>query len=111
MTRHRTTQPRDFGLKADSIPDEWLLPPEKTESEKELTALKDENARLKKAEPSFVIQCLGSADTEIERYEISVPRFKPLTAAETNALMQRLKERFPLGNRLPPAGIYLSLPA
>ena len=87
---------QDLELAANIIPDEWLLPPEKTESEKELAALKAENARLKKAEPSFVIQCLGSADTEIERYEISVPRFKPLTAAETNALMQRLKERFPL---------------
>ena len=83
-------------LAVDIIPDEWLLPPENTGSEKELTALKDENARLKKAEPSFVIRCLGSADTEIERYEISVPRFKSLTAAETNALMQRLKKRFPL---------------
>ena len=80
-----------LGLTADIIPDEWLLPPEKTESEKELAALKAENVRLKKAEPSFVIQCRDSADTEI-----SVPRFKPLTAAETNALMQRLKERFPL---------------
>ena len=78
-----------LGLTADIIPDEWLLPPEKTESEKELAALKAENVRLKKAEPSFVIQCRDS-------YEISVPRFKPLTAAETDALMQRLKKRFPL---------------
>ena len=78
-----------LGLTADIIPDEWLLPPEKTESEKELAALKAENVRLKKAEPSFVIQCRDS-------YEISFPRFKPLTAAETDALMQRLKKRFPL---------------
>ena len=87
---------RSLGLTADMIPNKWLLPPEKTESEKELTALKDENARLKKAEPSFAIRCLDSADTEIDCYEISFPLFKPLTAAETDALMQRLKERFPL---------------
>ena len=87
---------RGLELAADVIPNDWLLPPEKTESEKELGALKAENARLKKAEPSFAIRCLDSADTAIDRYEISVPRFKPLTAAETNALMQRLKERFPL---------------
>ena len=47
-----------------------------------------------------MIQCLDSADTEIERYEISVPRFKPLTAAETNALMQR----FPLETDFQPRG-------
>ena len=87
---------RDFGLKAKIIPDKWLLPPEKTESEKELADLKAENARLKKAEPSFAIRCLDSTDTEIERYETSVPRFKPLTTAETNTLIQRLKERCPL---------------
>ncbi len=85
-----------LGLVADVIPDAWLLPPEKTESEKELAALKAENVRLKKAEPSFVIRCLSSTGTEVERYEISCPRFKPLTAAETTSLTQRLNERFPL---------------
>lgn len=87
---------RSLGLAADVIPDAWLLPPEKTESEKELAALKAENTRLKKAEPSFAIRCLGNAETEIKRYEICVPQFKPLTDAETHTLMQRLKERFPL---------------
>ena len=83
-------------MAADVIPDEWLLPPENTESEKELAALKAENARLKKAEPYFAIQCLDGAGAEIERYEASFTWFKPLTDAETNALMQHLKERFPL---------------
>ena len=83
-------------LAADVIPDEWLLPPENTESEKELAALKAENARLKKAEPYFAIQCLDGAGAEIERYEAAFTWFKPLTDAETNALMQHLKERFPL---------------
>ena len=87
---------RDLGLTADIIPDKWLLPPENTESEKELAALKAENARLKRAEPSFVIRCLGSTGAEVECHEISFLRFKPLTDTETSALMQRLKERFPL---------------
>ena len=87
---------RALGLKADVIPDEWLLPPESTETEKELTALRLENARLKKAEPQFEIQCLDSAGIEIQRYECSFTWFDPLTDAETNNLMQCLKERFPL---------------
>lgn len=95
---------RSLGLTADVIPDDWLLPPEKTESEKKLAALQAENERLKKAEPSFMIRCLDSADTEVGRYEISVPRFKPLTDTETTALMQRLKERFPLETDFGPKG-------
>ena len=81
---------------ADMIPDEWLLPPENTENEKELADLKAENARLKKAEPYFAIQCLDGAGATIEHYEASFAWFEPLTDAETNALMQHLKERFPL---------------
>ena len=87
---------RGLGLVADVIPDEWLLPPETTKSEKELVAIKAENARLKKAEPSFEIRCLNSAGKEIERHESSITWFKPLTDSETNALMQQLKEHFPL---------------
>ena len=40
---------RGLGLVADVIPDEWLLSPENTESEKEMAALKTENARLKES--------------------------------------------------------------
>ena len=87
---------RAHGLTTHTIPDEWLLPPESTETEKELTALRVENARLKKAEPQFEIQCLDSAGIEIQRYECSFTWFDPLTDAETNELMQCLKERFPL---------------
>ena len=87
---------RSLELVADVIPDEWLLPPENTENEKELADLKAENARLKKAEPYFAIQCLDGTGAEIERYEASFTWFEPLTDAETNALMQHLKERFPL---------------
>ena len=95
---------RGIGLTANIIPDEWLLPPEKTESEKKLAALKAENKRLKKAEPSFVIRCLSSTGAEVKRYKISCPRFKPLTDAETTALMRRLKERFPLETDFGPKG-------
>ena len=87
---------RAHGLTTHIIPDEWLLPPESAETEKELTALRVENARMKKAEPQFKNQCLDSAGIEIQRYECSFTWFDPLTDAETNDLMQCLKERFPL---------------
>ena len=87
---------KSLGIAADVIPDEWLLPPENTRAEKEFTALKEENARLKKAEPSFAIRCLNSDETEIECYEFSYTWFEPLTDDQIDGLMQRLKDRFPL---------------
>ena len=85
-----------YGLATDIIPDVWLLSPENTEPEKELTALRLENARLKNAEPQFESQCLDRAGIEIQRYECSFTWFDPLSDAEIDDLMQYLKERFPL---------------
>ena len=55
LLTHDTTplyMAQGVGLPADVIPDDWLLPPETTETEKELNQLKIENARLKKSEPA-----------------------------------------------------------
>ena len=62
---------RGLGLTADVISDDWLLPPETTATEKELASLKTEYARLKKAEPSISIRCMGQSNSVIERYEAS----------------------------------------
>ena len=83
-------------LTADMIPDDWLLPPEITETEKRLQSLEIENARLRKAEPSFSIRFLDQTDTEAERYQASYTWFDPLTDTEVDELMQCLKDRFPL---------------
>jgi hypothetical protein len=87
---------QSLNLATDVIPDEWLLPPENTESEKELAALKAENARLRKAEPYFEIEFLAGAETKAERYETSHTWFEPLSDDEIDVLMQRLTERFPV---------------
>ena len=83
-------------LKADMIPDGWLLQPENSELEKELATLKDENVRLKKAEPSISIRCLDQSNTEIDLYCTSYTWFEPLTEEQVGGLMQRLKNRFPM---------------
>ena len=87
---------RSLGVQADIIPDDWLLPPEKTESERRLTVLEAENARLKSAEPSVSLRCANPSDTEVDRYSETFTWFEPLTDAEVDGLMQRLKARFPL---------------
>ena len=85
-----------LGLTADAISDDWLLPPETTETEKELASLKAENTRLTKAEPFFLIRCMDQSDNDLERYDASYTWFEPLTDAEVDELMQRLKNHFPL---------------
>ena len=96
---------RGLGLVADVIPDGWLLPPESTASERELTSLRSENARLKKAEPSCSIRCVDRSGVELEDYHADVVSFEPLTDEQVDELMQRLQDRFPLatdfGSRRP----------
>ena len=94
-----------LGLSADIISDDWLLLPETTETEKELTNLRLENARFRKAEPSFAIRCTDHTGGDVERCESSFTWFTPLTESEVGGLMRQLKARFPLeddyGSRKP----------
>ena len=87
---------RSLGLTADRIPENWLLQPESTEAERELGALRSEIARLKKAEPSFSVRCVGHSDTELKHYHASFTWFEPLTDDQVDELLLRLKARFPL---------------
>ena len=87
---------RGLGLKADQIPDSWLLPPESTQTEKELASLKAKYVRQKKMEPSISIRCLGQANSEIESFDVSYTWFEPLTDQQVHELMRRLEDRFPL---------------
>ena len=87
---------RGLGIAADPISDDWLLPPENTEAERRLAALEAENARLKSAEPSLSIHCTDQANAKVDRLCASFTWFEPLTDTQIDALMQRLKARFPL---------------
>ncbi len=87
---------RGLRVQENIISDDWLLPPEKTESEKKLADLKAENARLKSAEPSVSLRCANPSDTEVDPYSATFTCFEPLTDTEVDGLMQRLRARFPL---------------
>lgn len=93
---------RGLGVQADTIPDNWLIPPEKTESEKRLAVLEAENARLKSAEPSVSLRCANPSDTKVDQYSATFTWFEPLTDTEVDGLMQRLRARFPLATDFGP---------
>lgn len=94
---------RGLGVQADIISDDWLLPPEKTESERRLAVLEAENARLKSAEPSVSLRCADPSDTEVDQYSATFTWFEPLTDTEVDGLMQRLRARFPLATDFGPS--------
>lgn len=102
LLTHDTTplyKARGLGITADRISDDWLRPPESTKAERRLTALEAENARLKSAEPSLSIRCTDQTNAEIDRLYASFTWFEPLTDTQVDALMQRLRARFPLATK------------
>lgn len=93
----------DVGLAAHQILDDWLLPSEPTKVERELASLKQENDRLKKAEPSMSLRCVDQSDSHVETYEYAYKYFDPLTGVQIDELMDRLRACFPLATNFGPA--------
>ena len=50
---------RAVGVAIEPVPDEWLLPPEPSETDKRIRSLEAEVARLKENEPKITIQCVA----------------------------------------------------
>jgi len=83
-----------------------LLPDEATEAERKAAALEAENARLKSTEPSVLVRCEDPTGTDVDCYRVSYTRCKPLTEAEVNHLMEKLRDRFPIAiDFMPPPPI------
>lgn len=78
------------------IPDDWLLPPESNEAEKEITKLREEVKRYRKTEPQFEISCLNQNGDDINSFEFESVCYEPLTETEISELMHKLTCQFPL---------------
>ncbi|WP_417782560.1 PIN domain-containing protein [Terasakiella pusilla] len=85
-----------IGVEFFVIPDEWLLPPEQDERDKEMSALKQEVKKLKKDQPEFKV--------EWENEEKGV-RYRELSDTEVQALLEELKTKNPLYDLLNSEGI------
>lgn len=80
------------------VPDEWLLPPERSADEKEILRLNTELARLKKAEPEFSLVATDIAGKKIERMETEYRFYDALSPSEIEGLMGLILERNPSSN-------------
>ncbi|MGB9366215.1 MAG: PIN domain-containing protein [Xanthobacteraceae bacterium] len=90
------------GLAVAAIPDDWLLPPESTEGEKKLASMERELSRLKKAEPEFKILCVNDKNEQLDRLDIEVAQYEPLSPSAVEDFMAQLSQRFPLATDFGP---------
>lgn len=87
---------RGHDLSVSPIRDDWLLPPENNEDEREVARLRQEVAQLKKAEPQFDIRCVDSNGAEIEVLELTHRTYQPLSEDDISHCMDLLKRKFPV---------------
>ncbi len=86
---------RGLGLSFISVKEDWILPPENNEANREITRLKNEIAQLKKAEPEFHIKCLDSNDIEVDSLEIKYPIYEPLSERDISEFVDLLRSKLP----------------
>ena len=87
---------RGLGLSVAPIRNEWLLPPENNDEEREVARLKQEIAQLKNAEPQFDIECLDGEGAEIDVLELTHEIYSPLNEDDVSHCLDLLGSRFPI---------------
>lgn len=84
------------GVEFIPIPDEWLMAPETSESDKEITKLKTEISRLKKTEPIVSIKFKSQTLDGAEISNIEKIIYSPLTDEQLSMLVEKIVENIPL---------------
>jgi hypothetical protein len=83
------------GVGLEPIPDEWLLPPESSETDKTIKALRDEVERLKSSGPLVTIVLAGRDDLK-PVLEGEVVLYQPLSPNEVQGQMERIRQCLPI---------------
>ena len=68
------------------IPDEWVIPPERSDTDRELVRLKEEVDKLKKSEPKFTIRNTDVHGVDIDSIQCERNAYSPLTDVQTDTL-------------------------
>lgn len=84
------------GLQIAEVPDGWLLKPEKSVREKEISALKAEIAQLKGQEPRIEIECRSEGGTTLTEITADLHRFSALSKEQVEELINLLRELRPI---------------
>ena len=84
------------GVPVMPVPDEWLLPPEPSESDRKLRTLEAEIAKLKDQEPRFSVHCVGEQGQNLSRFDFQITRYSAIPETEISELVNTLKRRMPV---------------
>ena len=87
---------KSLGLPFVPIKEDWLLPPENNEQQREIARLNREIDQLKKLEPNFLIRCRDDKEREVSELEVECRVYAPLDDGDIRELTELLKERFPI---------------
>ena len=86
---------RNLGIPYIRIPDDWLMPPEPDDREREIQQLKRQLQEFQAQEPEFNFSCDQMSADQSGKVEIAYGAFQPLTSRERDQLLERLQERYP----------------
>ena len=84
------------------IPDEWIMPPERNDTERDIVRLKKELEELSKSEPRFAIRNIDAHGADIDSIQCERNAYSPLTDVQTDNLLETLKNEFPLATDFGP---------
>lgn len=82
------------GVKFNKIPDEWLLAPETSESDKKIGQLQAELTRLKKTEPNIEIRFENEATGDTD-FNIEMDVYSALTEDQISSLLEHITSAIP----------------
>ena len=86
---------RSLDLPFVPIRDEWLLPPENDERDRDITRLKDELYKLRRSEPQFRISCHDDKGVKVNEIQVQCYLYRPLGQDEISEFIELLRNRFP----------------
>lgn len=78
------------------IPEDWLLLPENSDSEKNVKKLEEEVSRLKKAEPKIKVECIDNKGDNLKQIDFTTHYYAALTTKEVDTLIEELQETSPI---------------
>ena len=87
---------RGLGLSVAPIRNEWVLPPENNDEEREIARLRQEAVQLKKAEPQFDIKCVDGEGADIDVLEVVHRIHAPLSEDDISHCMNLLEQMCPI---------------
>ncbi len=89
---------KSHGLKVAPIADEWLLPPEHSDSDRRISHLKERIRELEQSEPNFKISLVDDSGTEVEELHLEYTVYNPMPDDEISACIESLRSLFPIAS-------------